>query len=932
MFAMTHKSAQLLRRLFKPSRKSNGETLLETKSDADPYLLPWSGRPQDVSGTTRPAYVTAQGRDLRIDLLRGFFVLAMIVDHVRGVSPLYLLTGGNRFFVSAAEGFILLSGLMAGLIYRRVVARDGLGAAVRKVWARALTLYLLTVGITLVLLPLSELVGLPWAQGVDFTHSLNLVVGVLTLHRTYYLADVLLLYTLLFAVMPAALFLMTDGKTWLLVGLSWSVWGLHQLFPNEVAATWPIAGNYLFAFAAWQLLFFNGLALGYQRDRIPALTRQGARRLQIGTGFAFLGLIALFALLEMPATSLPSQLTGFAASFTQAQLWFQEFVFGKADLRIGRVAAAAVVMPFIFLTLTRQWRTLNRPLTWLLAPLGQNSLYAFTAHVVVVAGVAMALTPIGLAASSPWWLNAMLQVASILLIWMLVRRHVLEPTSRTRSIWRASPAAVAILAVVILPWLPAPRTLASTTVVSDEVLARARAYGTPVVSLDGSASVSEAVLARARAYGTPIVSLTRLGAVPVRVVPSPPSAVDLPAATPGVAAAAAQQAAFPGAAVPLRSVATPAPPQPVGTPQPATTPLPTTSSTHVESRVGTPELAIIHDAATPQPANDAVPAASLLQRIAANPVPAAPAVQKSAAPAVASQLPPQPVVNIIAPKPAPQPVPKPAPAEPLPPLPPDSEHLRTDYIGPLTGSIYGRSFHSDLLNKDMPYWIYLPPGYGQTTRRYPVLYMLHGGGGVLDEWAALGLFEAADRQIEAGTLQPMIIVLPQGDKSYWTNGINNTPRYGDYTAYEVVGHIDAAFGTIRDRSARAIGGLSMGAWGALYQAFTHPDIFGVVGAHSPSLYPDNNNLKFLGTGAEFASKDPVSLARTAAKLGTLHIWIDIGANDPWLEETTGLHNTLAQRDIVHEWHVNSGYHASEYWAQHAPEYLQFYGHALAGQA
>jgi len=175
-------------------------------------------------------------------------------------------------------------------------------------------------------------------------------------------------------------------------------------------------------------------------------------------------------------------------------------------------------------------------------------------------------------------------------------------------------------------------------------------------------------------------------------------------------------------------------------------------------------------------------------------------------------------------------------------------------------------------------------------------------------------------------------VLPQGDKSYWTNGIDNTPRYGDYMAYEVTVHIDAAFGTIRDRSARAIGGLSMGAWGALYQAFTHPDIFGVVGAHSSSLYPDHNSLQFLGTDAEFASKDPVSLAKTAGKLDTLRIWIDVATNDPWLEATTGLHNTLTQRGIAHEWHVNPGYHESAYWAQHTPEYLQFYGHALAGQS
>ena len=65
---------------------------------------------------------------------------------------------------------------------------------------------------------------------------------------------------------------------------------------------------------------------------------------------------------------------------------------------------------------------------------------------------------------------------------------------------------------------------------------------------------------------------------------------------------------------------------------------------------------------------------------------------------------------------------------------------------------------------------------------------------------------------------------------------------------------------------------------------------------------------------EFASKDPISLVKTAGKLDTLRIWIDVATNDPWLEATTRLHNTLTQRGIAHEWHGNPGYHESAYWA------------------
>src|SRR5579859_7517233 len=107
------------------------------------------------------AYAGEEGRDLRIDLLRGRAVLAMVIDHLAGPSKLYLLTGGNHFYTSAAEGFIFLSGLTVGLVYRRIAQQQGLATAIRRLVERAWTLYVLTVGLTLVMLPVSELLHLP---------------------------------------------------------------------------------------------------------------------------------------------------------------------------------------------------------------------------------------------------------------------------------------------------------------------------------------------------------------------------------------------------------------------------------------------------------------------------------------------------------------------------------------------------------------------------------------------------------------------------------------------------------------------------------------------------------------------------------------------------------------------------------------------------
>jgi hypothetical protein len=183
----------------------------------------------------RPAYIAPNGRDLRLDLLRGFLVAAMVINHLPGDSPLYLLTGGNRFFTSAAEGFLLISGLMAGLVYRRAIQRSGLAAGLLKVLRRAATLYALTVTATLLFTVFSEAAGLSWAMNVDLSNPMAFVVSVLTLHQTYYLTDVLVRHDLVLAA-PAAFILLERGKTWLLLAGSGLIYALLSSRRTRCAA------------------------------------------------------------------------------------------------------------------------------------------------------------------------------------------------------------------------------------------------------------------------------------------------------------------------------------------------------------------------------------------------------------------------------------------------------------------------------------------------------------------------------------------------------------------------------------------------------------------------------------------------------------------------------------------------------------------------
>ena len=81
---------------------------------------------------------------MRLDLLRGFCVLVMVADHIGGErSWVYVVTGGNRFFTSAAEGFVLISGIVMGSVYMNVIQCEGMNAMLRKVLKRAGFLYLL---------------------------------------------------------------------------------------------------------------------------------------------------------------------------------------------------------------------------------------------------------------------------------------------------------------------------------------------------------------------------------------------------------------------------------------------------------------------------------------------------------------------------------------------------------------------------------------------------------------------------------------------------------------------------------------------------------------------------------------------------------------------------------------------------------------------
>jgi enterochelin esterase-like enzyme len=162
---------------------------------------------------------------------------------------------------------------------------------------------------------------------------------------------------------------------------------------------------------------------------------------------------------------------------------------------------------------------------------------------------------------------------------------------------------------------------------------------------------------------------------------------------------------------------------------------------------------------------------------------------------------------------------------------------------PSPSTITEHSIASEALRGEQRYKVYLPPGYSTSTLRYPVIYLLHGRGDNLSAWDRNhALF---DELIAAGQIPPMIAVMPDAPSSrrggYWVDSAYagaSSPGAKVETAFvaELIPHVDASLRTIRDRTARAIGGYSMGGYGALRYALAYPELFAAAIVLSPAVY------------------------------------------------------------------------------------------------
>src|SRR3954447_5742854 len=226
--------------------------------------------------------------------------------------------------------------------------------------------------------------------------------------------------------------------------------------------------------------------------------------------------------------------------------------------------------------------------------------------------------------------------------------------------------------------------------------------------------------------------------------------------------------------------------------------------------------------------------------------------------------------------------------------------------------------HSRLVGRALPQ---LAIKAADAPRRPPLLVFLHGRGQHPDALADDGIYAGL---ADLGGQAPAVVLPDGGFQSYWHDRAGG--RWGSYVLDEV---IPAAVRRLHaDPNRVAIGGISMGGFGAYDLAARAPGRFCAVGGHSAAIFP---SATVTAPGAfddaeDFTRNDVLATARTGGPgaFGDVPHWIDDGTLDPFHAADAEL--AAALHIPLHSW---PGRHDTGYWSAHFDDYLRFYARALA---
>src|SRR5437868_12914479 len=193
----------------------------------------------------------------------------------------------------------------------------------------------------------------------------------------------------------------------------------------------------------------------------------------------------------------------------------------------------------------------------------------------------------------------------------------------------------------------------------------------------------------------------------------------------------------------------------------------------------------------------------------------------------------------------------------------------------------------------------------------------------------------------------MIIVMPNGDSSFYINSYDGKENYEDFFIKEFMPAIEKTYRIKAEKKFRGIAGLSMGGYGSLIYSLKYPQLFGAAAPLSAAVWddkmiadmPDQNYENMLGQlyGRNLKGRDrlnetwysnsPLKIVETksADDLKKVRYWIDCGDDDFLTVGNCLLHIALTEKKVPHEYRVRDGGHTWTYWRTGITDALKFIG-------
>lgn len=261
-------------------------------------------------------------------------------------------------------------------------------------------------------------------------------------------------------------------------------------------------------------------------------------------------------------------------------------------------------------------------------------------------------------------------------------------------------------------------------------------------------------------------------------------------------------------------------------------------------------------------------------------------------------------------------------------VPGDASDLYWAKTGP-KGSVHQIWYESPILDLTRRMFVYTPPGYHESKENYPVLYLLHGGGGDEEAWPTLGVAPTIlDNLINSGKAKPMIVVMTNGNPSQASSqtispklpnveqsagGMANM-MFEKSLVNDVIPYIERNFKVKANKENRALTGLSMGGLQTINISFENPNLFDYIGVMSMGFA----DLSRFGIEVDHSKRAQQILALKAA--GPDLYWIACGKDDFLYESVVTMRNELDKQDFDYTYRESTGGHTWSNWRIYLSEF------------